>query len=455
APMDRVKSLISQLNDPNLVARFQSLCGLDIGFKDSGLNSMDEEDEDNEPDKMELSNCSDNDSGTEQDVRIQPSVTAGKPLQQQHQQGRPQHLRHRRQRSDDQWKQSVKSRVQHSLMDYSMKNNVDYKVKNLFLYHLFSFGAMLGNEEFNCTFFPYWFWNVDGYVCRRVVIAWGFSMWFGQAIKDLIRSPRPASPPVAKLEKRYELEYGFPSTHATIAVTIPFSLFFLTHNRYLFSTELGFLLCVFWSLLVCLSRIYLGMHSVLDVLSGALFGMVFLTFIYPFLDAMDNFQLTHPYSPFLITTGLLLLSYAYPRLDQWNSARGDSTMTLAVMCGVSVASWLAYAQGFYDRPLEPPPYAVKFPDIEFIGSTAMRMALGGTVLIATRSAMKSITYHCLCFLYKLDPGNAKNLQLLKVELPYKFVTYSVVAFNVVYTCPILFRLIGIERIIAFTDLNPV
>ncbi|PAA73777.1 hypothetical protein BOX15_Mlig020185g1 [Macrostomum lignano] len=456
--LESIKHLVEQLNNPKLVASFQDVCGIDIGYKDSGLNSMDEEEEDEDSNN----NCDTDltDSGAEDASitaaavrrRAQSSTAGGK----QQQQKNKIHSAVAEDVKSQSWTDSVKCRVQNTLMDYSMRNNVDYKIKNLFLYHLFTFGAMLGNEEFNCTFFPYWFWNVDGYVCRRVVIAWGFSMWFGQALKDLIRSPRPASPPVAKLERRYELEYGFPSTHATTAIVVPFSLFLLTRNRYLYSTELGFLLCSMWSVLVCLSRIYLGMHSVLDVTGGALFGVAFLAGISPLLDSMDNFQLTHPWAPVIIPLVLLLLCCSYPKLDQWNSARGDSSMTVAVMCGVSLASWLAYRQGFYNRPPAPPPYAVKFPDLEFLGSTAMRMALGGTVLIATRSAMKALTYRCLCLMYGLDPEEkAANLQLLQVELPYKFVTYSLVSFNVVYTCPILFRRIGIERIIAFTDLNPI
>jgi hypothetical protein len=116
--------------------------------------------------------------------------------------------------------------------DANQKELTTCDVTNSFLYYLFSFGANLGNEVFYCAFFPFWLWNVDGYVGRRVCFIWCAIMYFGQAAKDIIRWPRPASPPVVRMEKRYELEYGMPSTHAMIGVAVPFSLLVFTWNRY-------------------------------------------------------------------------------------------------------------------------------------------------------------------------------------------------------------------------------
>jgi hypothetical protein len=45
-------------------------------------------------------------------------------------------------------------------------------------------------------------WNVDGSVARKISILWAFFMYIGQATKDILAIPRPASPPVLKLEKR-------------------------------------------------------------------------------------------------------------------------------------------------------------------------------------------------------------------------------------------------------------
>lgn len=134
--------------------------------------------------------------------------------------------------TEDSAEDSESSTSGSEIEDANGKELTTYDVTNSFLYYLFCFGANLGNEVFYCAFFPFWLWNVDGFVGRRVCYIWCAIMYFGQAAKDLIRWPRPASPPVVRMEKRYELEYGMPSTHAMVGAAVPFSLLVFTWNRY-------------------------------------------------------------------------------------------------------------------------------------------------------------------------------------------------------------------------------
>lgn len=108
----------------------------------------------------------------------------------------------------------------------------EYIITNKPLYYLFNFGANLGNEIFYITFFPFWLWNIDSFVGRRVCIFWALFMYLGQVTKDLLKIPRPASPPVIRMEKIYALEYGMPSTHAMVGAGFPFSILLLTWQRY-------------------------------------------------------------------------------------------------------------------------------------------------------------------------------------------------------------------------------
>ncbi|KAG8520851.1 Sphingosine-1-phosphate phosphatase 2 [Galemys pyrenaicus] len=88
-------------------------------------------------------------------------------------------------------------------------------------------------------------------------------MYVGQVAKDILKWPRPFTPPVVKLEKRVMAEFGMPSTHAMAATAISFTLLISTMDRYQYPFALGLLLAVVFSALVCLSRIYTGMHTVL------------------------------------------------------------------------------------------------------------------------------------------------------------------------------------------------
>lgn len=61
-------------------------------------------------------------------------------------------------------------------------SNKDYVIENRFWYYLFLFGTALGDETFYSSFIPFWFWNVDGAVGRRVVLVWAIIMYTGMFI---------------------------------------------------------------------------------------------------------------------------------------------------------------------------------------------------------------------------------------------------------------------------------
>lgn len=109
---------------------------------------------------------------------------------------------------------------------------VQYAILNKPLYLIFRLGALMGNEEFFLGFFPFFLWNVDSVVGRQTIFMWCLTMYLGQAAKDVIRWPRPPSPPVVRLETEHSGEHGMPSTHAMAGTVIPCSLFLLIHERY-------------------------------------------------------------------------------------------------------------------------------------------------------------------------------------------------------------------------------
>ena len=107
-----------------------------------------------------------------------------------------------------------------------------YKINNKLIYYLMQFSAGLGSEIFYIVFFPFLCWNVDSRLTRQLCLVWYPLMYIGQFLKDCIRWPRPG-PPAVRLEgKRFQLEYGMPSTHTIVGTCIPFSLLYLTSKYY-------------------------------------------------------------------------------------------------------------------------------------------------------------------------------------------------------------------------------
>ncbi|XP_044021904.1 sphingosine-1-phosphate phosphatase 1 [Siniperca chuatsi] len=314
-----------------------------------------------------------------------------------------------------------------------------FLIENRFFYYLFTFGTELGNEFFYITFFPFVIWNVDAFVGRRLIMVWVWVMYLGQCTKDVIGWPRPASPPVVKVEMFYNSEYGMPSTHAMSGAAIPFSLFFMTYGRWEYPFTLGLSLALCWCLLVCVSRIYMGMHSILDVTVGVLYSFLILLFFLPALDLIDGFNLTCRYAPLIIISlhlGLGLFSFT---LDTWSTSRGDTAQILGVGAGVALASHVNYYLGLMpDQTPDQLPFTVPAFSVGLVAVAMLRLFLGVLVLVATRALMKALTIPLVCRVFGVPSTDVRKArQHMEVELPYRYIVYSAVGFNVLFLVPFL------------------
>lgn len=301
-----------------------------------------------------------------------------------------------------------------------------YHVRNWPLHFLFLFSAGLGREIFYITCLPCLHWNLDPFLCRRLVNVWTLVMYVGQVMKDILKLPRPGSPPVVKLETRVDAEYGLPSTHAMAATAISFTFLLSAPSRIQFQFEVGAMIAITLSSLVCLSRLYTGMHSVLDVISGASISATLLLLTYPYWDTFDHFQLTCKASPVMAVTLLLFLSYTYPELDHYSTTRGDTTIILGVCAGCSVGYWVnqQLGQTFEPQGLLPVP----LPPLTARGLVfgTSRFLLGVVALVGTRQIVKTASLWMLFSWYKVPGSDADARRRREIEVPSKFVTYTVV-----------------------------
>ncbi|XP_038631189.1 sphingosine-1-phosphate phosphatase 1 [Scyliorhinus canicula] len=322
----------------------------------------------------------------------------------------------------------------------------EFVVGNRLLYYLFSLGTELGNELFYITFFPFWLWNIDPYVGRRLIVIWVWVMYLGQCTKDIIRWPRPRSPPVIKVEIFYDSEYGMPSTHAMSGTAIPFSLFFLTVGRWQYPYAFGLLLASIWCILVCLSRLYMGMHSILDVIAGVLYSILILVIFHPAMDLIDNFNLTYKYAPLFIISlhlGMGLFSFT---LDTWSTSRGDTAEILGTGAGIACASHFNYMFGILpDPPLDVLPFSPPAITINLITRAFLRFAIGVVVLLLTRAVLKACTIPLACKIFRIPCTDIRQARKrMEVELPYRYMTYGMVGFVALFVVPCLFNYLNLS-----------
>ncbi|KAL5282419.1 SGPP1 family protein [Megaselia abdita] len=334
----------------------------------------------------------------------------------------------------------------------------DYLIVNKFWYWVFIVGTELGDELFYATFIPFWFWNIDGAVGRRVIFLWSIIMYIGQALKDIIRWGRPG-PPVIKLQSKWSVEYGFPSTHAMVAVSIPFSVLIFTQYRYIYPVSIGLIISMLWSSVVCLSRLYLGMHSVLDVIAGIMLTIVLMTFLVPLVDMLDIPIIETWYSPIIILTFSILMIYYYPQSDKWTPTRGDTTMTVSVCVGLQIGAWLNYHMGYLIAPDALPLYEIIWPNYQMFGLLILRTVIGLCCIVATRALGKTVSYAFVCAILGRNEKDVKNSEntlenkhKTTVELVHKYFTYGLIGFNTQFLLPNVFKILDIGRPDFYTEM---
>ncbi|XP_065783705.1 sphingosine-1-phosphate phosphatase 2 isoform X1 [Muntiacus reevesi] len=320
-----------------------------------------------------------------------------------------------------------------------------YIVKNYFYYYLFRFSAALGQEVFYITFLPFTHWNIDPYLSRRLTIIWVLVMYIGQVTKEILKWPRPFSPPVVKLEKRVIAEYGMPSTHAMAATAISFTLLISSMDRYQYPFVLGLMMAVVFSTLVGLSRLYTGMHTVLDVLGGILITAVLIVLTYPAWTLIDRLDSASPLLPVCVLVVPFLLCYNYPVSDYYSPTRADTTTILAAGAGVTIGFWINHFFQLVSEPTESLPVVQNIPPLttELLAVGLAKFTVGIVLILLVRQLVQKLSLQVLYSWFKVVTRNKEARRRLEIEVPYKFVTYTSVGICATTFVPMLHRFLGL------------
>lgn len=311
---------------------------------------------------------------------------------------------------------------------------------------LFAFGAALGNEMFYILFLPFLFWCADRTLGRNVILLWCILYYFGQLAKDIFKLPRPPSPPVIALETHYEAEYGLPSTHSMAAISIPFYMLAVYQPFQSYETfPVALIIAILWFLCMSFSRLYMGVHCTLDIVAGWTFGVVIVVPVYYLLNDVDHIVMSHEHSPLIIFGFSMFLVLLYPLLARsvrWTNSYGDTALILATTTGVfwgSFANSPSSIDSIYPVISHLPKFAA-LPAASLLFSI-LRCVVGYAVLIVTRSVLKKIGTNIMVWILPTSSTPPNNRY--SVEIPTKFLTYSGVGFNAVYTVPYIFSLMKI------------
>ena len=219
------------------------------------------------------------------------------------------------------------------------------------------------------------------------------------------------------MSKGAALEYGFPSTHTTNAVSVTVYALLSTHSS---SSTLPWsakltveLLAYVYLASMVLGRLYCGMHGFFDVTIGAMIGTVLSFIEYFFVDNFNAFIEAGSSKALFITILFILVSVRiHPEPADDCPCFDDSVAFAGVLCGAELANW-HYPQTVYSW-VTPVPATVPF-QFDEIGllKSILRILVGVLLLFVWRGTMKPT-------LLKVLPPLFRVIEFFGLSIPRKY-----------------------------------
>jgi dihydrosphingosine 1-phosphate phosphatase len=270
---------------------------------------------------------------------------------------------------------------------------LQHTLRTPFLDSYFAMTANLGTHTFFMTILPILFWCGNTKLARGMTQSLAAGVFFSGFVKDFLCLPRPLSPPLQRITMSGSaaLEYGFPSTHSTNAVSAAIYAIFLLRSGTDHSSTMNLCLqglAYFYAASIMIGRIYCGMHGFFDVFWGSLLGAAIAAAQCLYGDWFDKWLLGGDLkNVILVELVLMVLVRIHPEPADDCPCFDDSVAFAGVVAGIQIGGW-HYAQTAFASSI-PMPSTVPF-DLHKLGWPVViaRIVIGVIIVFAWRSVMK-------------------------------------------------------------------
>jgi hypothetical protein len=241
-------------------------------------------------------------------------------------------------------------------------------------------------------------------------------------------------------------EFGFPSTHSLNSICMCSYLLFHTEGDH-FAVLAP--LAVLWCVGICYSRIYLGMHTPVDIVGGGVIGFALGVAWLSLGEYIDDVFTSHPYSiPLHFLLSIVLLS-CYPT----PSRPTPSYKYCVYFAGVAVGGNIGLLRM---RSLEPllPPHMHPQLSVQFAVWSMRRFGTGICVVVALLFLTDNILKYTMPFVFRqlripfATDQNASprvfkttsgSTYFAHIDTCRRFISYGVVCWSVVEPALLLIR----------------
>lgn len=246
--------------------------------------------------------------------------------------------------------------------------------------------------------------------------------WSG-FVKDLLCLPRPLSPPLQRITMSGSaaLEYGFPSTHSTNAISVAiYAIALLRSAENTISPAVNTAIqaaLYLYAVSIIVGRLYCGMHGFMDVIIGSGLGALIAWVQCQYGLLFDSWIIAATGKQILLVILIVLvLVRLHPEPADDCPCYDDSVSFAGVFIGAQIASW-DFAQSSLAWP-EPSPDTIPYR-LEAVGwpKTILRIVIGVFAVFAWREVMKPT-------LLRILPPVFRGLSKAGLLLPRRFFTQA-------------------------------
>ncbi len=198
--------------------------------------------------------------------------------------------------------------------------------------------AMSVTVEFYVALLPLLFWLGWQEVAMKLILGLSLCCFVCFAWKDLLCCPRPrhmlrrpGAPPVAvKEDKHDDIEYGAPSGHVALSVCLNFYLVNELVQYGIVPHQLAGGMHAFsalWILWIAFGRMYLGMHTPVDLGTGALMGLSMLGLWSSVDEACLDWLRTNPNALTYSLLAFATAAFHWPTGDEYTTSFLEAGVT--------------------------------------------------------------------------------------------------------------------------------
>lgn len=99
-------------------------------------------------------------------------------------------------------------------------------------------------------------------------------------------------------------------------------------------------MCGIYAISVALSRLYLGVHSIVDVIAGTFIALVGIYLLHIYGDVLDYYLYQSINGIYINISILIIFLTMYPGLNSpWSASYGTSAQIVGAWLGLGAGSW--------------------------------------------------------------------------------------------------------------------